>query len=68
MIGSGYNKEILPHAWFALLAGLGDFSIPVEEPVHIPTHHRGDPSLNETKEMVRKAKKIMKDYWNCLAT
>jgi acetoin utilization protein AcuC len=67
MIGSGYNKEILPHAWFALLAGLADFSIPIEEPGHIPTHPRGDFSFNETKEMIQEVKKILKDYWTCLA-
>jgi acetoin utilization protein AcuC len=68
MIGSGYNKEILPHAWFALLAGLANFSVPIEEPVHIPTHYRGDSSLNETKQMIQEAKKVLKDYWTCLAS
>jgi acetoin utilization protein AcuC len=67
MIGSGYNKEILPHAWFALLAGLVDFSVPIEEPGHIPPHHGGDSSFNETREMIQEAKKILKDYWTCLA-
>ncbi len=67
MIGSGYNKEILPHAWFALLAGLANFPSSTEEPVHIPTHHRRDPSLNETKGMIQEAKNFLKDYWTCLA-
>lgn len=67
MIGSGYNKEILPHAWLALLAGLADFSVPIEEPGHIPTHHRGGSPFNETKEMIRELKKTLKDYWTCLA-
>jgi len=67
MIGSGYNKDILPHAWFALLAGLADFSVPIEEPGHIPIHHRGGSPFNETKEMIRELKKTLKGYWTCLA-
>ena len=32
MIGSGYNKEILPHAWLSLIAGLADLNISLAEP------------------------------------
>jgi acetoin utilization protein AcuC len=67
MIGSGYNKEILPHAWFALLAGLANFSVPIEEPFQTSAQPRADSSLIETKEMIQEAKKILKDYWTCLA-
>jgi acetoin utilization protein AcuC len=68
MIGSGYNRDVLPYAWFALISGLANFSVPIEEPVHVPAPRRGDPSLNETKEMIQEAKKALKDYWTCLAS
>jgi acetoin utilization protein AcuC len=68
MIGSGYNKDILPYAWFALIAGLANFPIRIEEPVHIPPHHRGGIALDETKGMIREVKKMLKDYWTCLDT
>ena len=67
MIGSGYNQDVLPYAWFALISGLANFSVPVEEPVHVPAPRKGDPSLNETKEMIQETKKVLKDYWTCLA-
>jgi hypothetical protein len=67
MIGSGYNKEVLPHAWLALISGLAGFSVPTEEPPHIAPPPRGAPALDETKRMIREAKKMLKDYWTCLA-
>ncbi len=68
MIGSGYNRDVLPYAWFALISGLANFSVPIEEPVHVPAPRRGDPSLNETKEMIQETKKMLRDYWTCLAS
>jgi len=66
MIGSGYNKEILPHAWFALISGLADFSVSLEEPLHDPGPHRGGPPWDETQRMIRELKEMLKDYWKCL--
>jgi len=66
MIGSGYNKEILPHAWFALISGLADFSTPIEEPAHIPTPHHGGAVLEDTQRMIQELKKMLKGFWNCL--
>jgi len=51
----------------ALLAGLADFAVSIEEPGHIPAHHGEDSSLNETKAMIQEAKKMLGDYWTCLA-
>jgi acetoin utilization protein AcuC len=67
MIGSGYNKEILPHAWLALISGLADFPVPLEEPVHIPAQRGREAAYGETKGMIREVKKMLKDYWSCMA-
>ncbi len=67
LIGSGYNKDILPYAWLALIAGLADFNIPIEEPVPIPEKFQTNLQLDKTKEMVREVKKNLKEYWRCLA-
>ena len=66
LIGSGYNKEVLPYAWLALISGLADFKIKIEEPVSIPQRFRKDPSFAETKEVVAEVKRCLKDYWRCL--
>lgn len=66
LIGSGYNKEVLPYAWLALISGLADFKIEVEEPGSIPERFRKDPSFAKTKEVIEEVKRHLKDYWRCL--
>ena len=66
MIGSGYNKEVLPYAWLALIAGLTDFKVKLEEPVPVPQRFETDPSFEATKKVIEEVKKYHKDYWRCL--
>jgi len=66
LIGSGYNKEVLPYAWLALISGLAGLKIKIEEPVSIPQRFRKDPSSPETKEGIEEIKRHLKDYWGCL--
>ncbi len=66
LIGSGYNKEVLPYAWLALIAGLADFNIEVGEPVPIPQRFQTDSSLEETMRVVEQVKGYHKGYWKCL--
>lgn len=66
LIGSGYNKEVLPYAWLALLCGLADFKIEVKEPIPIPERFRQDHSFNNTREVIGEVKGHLKDYWRCL--
>jgi len=66
MIGSGYNKKILPHAWLSLIAGLGGFKISLPEPTPVPEYIRKDPSYEKTKEMLRDLKVCLKGCWKCL--
>ncbi len=67
LIGSGYNKEILPYAWLSLIAGLADLHIDLQEPIPLPKHLLKDPSLEATKEMAQDLKRYLRDYWECLA-
>ena len=63
MIGSGYNREILPYAWMALISGLANFPIPIEDPLFVPPRLRDDHQFDETRRMVDELKKILKDDW-----
>jgi acetoin utilization protein AcuC len=65
IIGSGYNKEVLPYAWLALISGLADFRIKVEEPIPIPQRFQADPALEATKSVIEQVKRYHKDYWKC---
>ena len=66
LIGSGYNKEVLPYGWLALISGLADFKVEIEEPVSVPESFIKDPSFAETKVVVEEVKRHLKNYWRCL--
>ena len=68
MIGSGYNKEVLPYAWLALIAGLADFKVKLDEPVPVPPRFETDPSFEATKRVIEEVKEYHKDYWRCLTS
>jgi acetoin utilization protein AcuC len=65
LIASGYNREILTHAWLALISGLAGFDIREEEPGQVPHRLRQDQSLPEAKAVVHEAKSNLRDYWAC---
>ncbi len=65
LIGSGYNKDVLPYAWLALISGLADFQLFPEDPNPIPQRYRTDPSLELTKKVVAQVKSAIRDYWGC---
>jgi acetoin utilization protein AcuC len=67
MIGSGYNLEVLPYAWSALLSGLADFPIPLEERTALPGYLQEDSQMDETKKLTGQLKKILRPYWPGLA-
>ena len=66
LIASGYNLEILPFAWTNLISGLLDLPVNIKEPhpARIPPKNTG---LEETKEIIKELKKILKEYWKCFA-
>ena len=66
MIGSGYNKEILPHAWLSLIAGLADFKISLPEPTPVPEYARTDSAYEKTREMLKDLKTRLQGCWKCL--
>jgi len=66
LIGSGYNKEVLPYAWLALISGLADFNIEVAEPLSVPQRFQTDSSFEDTRRVVEQVKRYHKDYWTCL--
>lgn len=65
LIASGYNKEVLPYGWLALISGLAGIKIIVEEPEPIPQRFKEDSSLAETKKVIEEVKKYHQDYWKC---
>lgn len=66
LIASGYNREVLPYAWLALISGLAGIELEVEEPWIISQQIKTDPALSETKRVVKEVKYQLKDYWACM--
>ena len=66
LIASGYNQEVLPYAWLALISGLAGIKLELEEPEPIPQRFRKDISLKETKDVIEEIRRHLKDYWACL--
>jgi acetoin utilization protein AcuC len=65
-IGSGYNIQVLPNCWLALICGLAGFNIEVKEPIPVPEMFQTDHSLEMTRQVVAEVKGYLKDYWKCL--
>ena len=65
LIASGYNENILPSAWLALISGLAGIELSIEGAEQIPERYRRDLVLNDTDKVVREVKGDLKAYWRC---
>jgi acetoin utilization protein AcuC len=63
LIASGYNREVLPYSWLALLSGLAGIELKIEEPWIIAQQIKTDPAFAETEQVVKEVKHHLKDYW-----
>ena len=64
LLASGYNTEVLPYAWSALIAGLLDLEIDLTS-LKEPNPPAKGAKYNEIKDMVRELEKYLKKYWKC---
>jgi len=49
----------------ALISGLANFNVPIEEPSPIPHSLRIDTQIPETIKVISEVKSYLKDYWRC---
>jgi len=66
LIGSGYNREVLPHCWLALISGLTGVDVPLEDPQPAPAWLGVDRSLGEVRGVIQEVKDHLRDHWRCL--
>jgi len=66
LIASGYNEEVLPYGWLALISGLAGIELNLKEPQPVPQGFSTDPSLAEAEKVVEEVERQLKDYWTCL--
>ncbi len=67
IIGSGYNIQVLPSAWLALISGVAGFDVEVEEPISIPARFAEDSVADDTAKVVQRVRGYLKDYWTCFS-
>lgn len=65
LIASGYNKRVLPYAWLALISGLANWNIEVEEPEPVTHKFHKDPAYGQTRIVEAQIKNNLKPYWKC---
>ena len=66
LIGSGYNRDVLPLSWLALIAGLTGIDVALEEPEPVSGLLGVDRSLGEMRVVILEVKNRLKDYWRSL--
>jgi acetoin utilization protein AcuC len=66
LIASGYNENVLPSAWLALISGLADFKLDIKESEPVPRRFMADAALAETGRVINELKSNLKDHWICL--
>jgi acetoin utilization protein AcuC len=72
LIGSGYNREVLPYAWLALVCGISGIDNPVQQPEsidrleRIPSWYGVDRFSVDIQAVIDDVKNHLKNYWQCL--
>ena len=71
LICSGYNKEVLPYAWMALVSGVSGVDIPFQQPEpitemeKIPSWLGVDRFSIDIMTVISDVKNYLKAYWQC---
>jgi acetoin utilization protein AcuC len=66
LIASGYNREVLPYAWTALISGLTGLKYKPVEPIPLLSNIKQKAAFYETRSVVTEVKKYLGPYWECL--
>jgi acetoin utilization protein AcuC len=64
LLCSGYRPEVLSRAWTALIAGLANVEITLDEPIPVQTNKK--QMIEETGAIVEKVKENLQQYWSIL--
>lgn len=65
LIASGYNEDVLPHAWLSLISGLADIDVSLDDPEPVPARFQKDHSYENTEKVVAEVKSHLKEFWRC---
>jgi acetoin utilization protein AcuC len=66
LITSGYRLDVLPSAWLALICGLADVAVEIEEPHPRLERDREDKAVAATELVIEEVKSHLGPHWACL--
>jgi acetoin utilization protein AcuC len=66
LLTSGYNLDVLPYAWLALICGLADLEIPIAEPHPRSGRNLEDTVVSATERILAEVKSHLGSHWACL--
>ena len=71
LIGSGYNRDVLPYAWLAMVCGVAGIDFPLQQLEEIdklekiPSWLGVDRFPVDILSVIADVKKYLKNYWQC---
>jgi len=65
LIASGYNREVLPYAWLALISGLAGFELDLKEAEPLTPRDAEKAASARTEKVIANVKANLKQYWEC---
>jgi acetoin utilization protein AcuC len=65
MVGSGYNPQVLPYAWFALVAGVTGLAMELQDPITLPPWLNEKVGMEEVKRTIKEVRSYLAPFWNC---
>lgn len=66
LIGSGYNIQVLPYCWYALVAGITELEVnedAIED--YYPAPLNPWQNMERVKSIISKLKSLLGEYWSC---
>jgi acetoin utilization protein AcuC len=66
LLTSGYNLDVLPHAWLALICGLADLKVPVKEPYPVQHRQVEEKAGIATENVIDEVRYRLSRHWTCL--
>jgi acetoin utilization protein AcuC len=65
LIASGYNRKILPYAWYNQITGLAGIDSKLSEPDPLPQPVETDEVYTKATRIIDQVRMNLKDYWFC---
>jgi acetoin utilization protein AcuC len=66
LLTSGYNLDVLPYAWLALICGLANLEVPIKEPYPRQARHMEETAGTATEMVIAEVKNHLSPYWTCM--